>query len=250
MGRIILTNNQTWSNKLENNFFNLLGLTKTGDIENTIRLKVYQKKKVKNENFYKTTDGIIATNGTIFYKELINEEALKEILKDFKELLKKYDISECITKLRKNMIGSFSIFIKLENLAILFVDETAMYPLYYYHNKDYYLITNTYYNINECTNTECDILPLLEKGICSTIVGNKTPFKNIKRLQEDEYILLENNNLKLKNVKVNKYEYKYENYYEAFEILKKEIEKIGRIRAKKKKKHYYLLLVDLIQEWN
>lgn len=236
MGRIILSNNETWSKKLEYNFKNLLELNKLGDFNSDSILLTFQKKKVKNENFYKNENEIVASNGTMFYKGLMNKEALKNILVDFKELLKKYELSECIKQLRKEMIGSFCVFIKLENIIIGFVDETSMYPCYYYFDKNYYLITNTYYNIAECINTAINVEATLENGVCSMIVGNETPFKEVYKLLENEYIYIENKNIEIKHVDVNIYEYKFKNYNEAISILKNEMEKIGKIRANNIKK--------------
>ncbi|MCF2628938.1 hypothetical protein I6E36_12705 [Fusobacterium mortiferum] len=235
MGRLILTDNDKWKNKLEYNFKTLLNLKEIGKVEEDYYLKVFQKKKVNNENFYKNENNIIVSNGTFFYKEMMNKEALEQLLTDFKQLLTEADISTCIKKIRKNMIGSYLIFIKIGNIMVGFVDETSMYPCYYY-NKNSYIVTNTYYNIAECIDTSINTMAVLENGICSMIVGNETPFKNIYRLLENEYILIKSNKLEIKNVEVNKYVYKFENYTQAVSILKKEIEKIAKIRAKYIKK--------------
>ena len=98
MGRLILTDNDKWKNKLEYNFKTLLNLKEIGNVEEDYYLKVFQKKKVNNENFYKNENNIIVSNGTFFYKEKMNKEALEQLLTDFKQLLTEADISTCIKK--------------------------------------------------------------------------------------------------------------------------------------------------------
>ena len=235
MGRLILTNDKIWSKKLQDNFVKLLGLNQTGNINSEEILSVFQKKNVKNENFCKIGGDYVISNGTFFYKEKINKEALEELLTDFKELLLKSNISTCIKEIRKNIIGSYLIFIKVENIIIGFVDETAVYPCYYY-NKGNYIVTNTYYNIAECINTDINKMAILENGICSMVVGNETPFNFIYRLLENEYIIIKENKLEIKSVELNKYIYKFKDYNQAVLILKEEIEKIAKIRAKYIKK--------------
>lgn len=88
MGRLILTDNDKWKNKLEYNFKTLLNLKEIGNIEEDYYLKTFQKKKVNNENFYKAGNDIVASNGTLFYKGMMNKKALVNLLSDFKKFKK------------------------------------------------------------------------------------------------------------------------------------------------------------------
>lgn len=233
MGRIILTNNDNWCQRLQDSYECLLGLPVTGSLDDGFHLRVYRKKKVQNENYLKNDNGIIATNGTMFYKGLMNRKALEALLRDFIGLLAENEIGECIKTVRKDLIGSYCIIIVQPEFIVGFVDETSMYPVYYHRGEDGYLLTNTFYNVNECCRTQPNELAAMEYSLCSSIVGNETPFIDVYRLLEDDYFFLntKTNQVAIKKTTPNHYMYSFNNYEEAIALMAKEMEKMARIRS-------------------
>lgn len=234
MGRMILTNNDNWCKRLQGNYEGLLDLPVTGTLDDGFHLRVYAKKRVENENYLKSENGIIATNGTIFYKGLMNKDALKKLLGDFTALLKEKEIGECIRIVRKDLIGSYCVIMVLAEFVIGFVDETSMCPIFYCLKDGQFLITNTYLNVNDCCKEDIREMALVEQCVCSSIVGNETPFNNIYRLLENEYIFIDKseNDFQIRTVELNQYKYRFNSFVEAVEMLSTEVEKIARVRSK------------------
>ena len=86
------------------------------------------------------------------------------------------------------MIGSYALAYIQDNKLRIFVDECHTYALYYYIGREGVVVTNTYYHVEKVSKQEFDetvfATMLASVGLCS----NRTPFKNIYRLLENEYI--------------------------------------------------------------
>ena len=106
------------------------------------------------------------------------------------------------------------------------MDECHTYALYYYIGREGVVVTNTYYHVEKVSKQEFDetvfATMLASVGLCS----NRTPFKNIYRLLENEYIEYDFaiHQAIIKKCDVHTTSYSFGSMEEALKVLKDEIE--------------------------
>ena len=213
MGKILVSNNSGWSERLREFFFNS-GFNV--NFEND-KLVVYDKLNVHVENCVQIGDTVIASNGTFVYKNLIGREALIDLYSDYEQCGKK------IKSIRANCFGSYLILIKENNSITAFVDEAGTYAMYYYSDKDSYLMTNTYYHIALVTGRDISRISNIEEFLEFCIIDNETPFKDVYRLLGDEVIRIHNQQLCVEKVCVNHNELRNTEFESAANQIKDEI---------------------------
>lgn len=199
MAKIIYTSNRDWNETLKEIYakagFNISGCHTDG--ENYF--SICKKLNIDNFNFYQQNDDFVACNGTVIYKENFGEDALKLIFKDM--------YSKSISEIRRDIFGTYAVVLKLSGKACIFTDECGNYAMYYYKAGKEYLVSNTYYHIEKCVNEPIDSMALMEEISEYCIIDNKSPFRNIARLMDDEIIVVDliNNGIEIEKIPVNVY---------------------------------------------
>lgn len=234
MSKLLVTNNTEWFNKLNNVCSQYFKLSSCRKFEH-LNASIFQKKNIVSENYYSDGENYIFCSGTIFYKEKFGYEALKEILVDA--------IKNDITTLRKHMLGSYAVLIKINGIARVFVDETHTYCLYYYLNKSEFIITNNYYHIGLCVGGEINTEPFLERGVRRCIMSDSTPIRNVYKFTASTCfeINLPNGDFRIKNVNLNDYSCVFNSRDEALECLVSRIKEVSALRSRHIKKYLHFL---------
>ena len=213
MGKIVVSNNFEWLKSLQKVFFDS-GLNANFANDNLI---VYDKLKVHVDNFVQVENALIASNGTLVYKNLIGKEALIALYFDYEQCGKKID------SIRVNCFGSYFILIKENDSITAFVDEAGTYALYYYSDQNNYLMTNTYYHIALVTGSDINRNSNIEEFLEFCIIDNETPFKDVYRLLGDEVIYIHNQELCVKKVSLNQYKLRNTEFESVANQIKEEI---------------------------
>ena len=216
MGKLLFTNNQDWENILR-------GIYSKNELNKNYSsngLTCYAKRYVDSENCYFDNDGVVAIIGTWAYLNDDNPFNLNVIYQDLKSEDKGVDY------VRKHLIGSYALAYIQDNKLRIFVDECHTYALYYYIGREGVVVTNTYYHVEKVSKQEFDetvfATMLASVGLCS----NRTPFKNIYRLLENEYIEYDFaiHQAIIKKCDVHTTSYSFGSMEEALKVLKDEIE--------------------------
>ncbi|MBR1443321.1 MAG: hypothetical protein IJ583_07295 [Firmicutes bacterium] len=224
MGRLLITNNNNWNNKLKSVNKNI-GLIESNSAEfNGVALTVYKKIKIDNCNYYEEDNGMVMCSGTFFYKGMFGKEALKKILQD--------SINTDICEMRKFLLGSYVILIKRDNHIKIFIDETQTYAFYYYQMGGFYILTNLYIQIAAVTQTSINEDAFLERLIRTATLNNCTPFNYIYKVCSNQCvdINLISGMMDVKEIQVNRYDYSFNTAQEALELLYDRIHKITLLR--------------------
>lgn len=198
MSRIIISNNNIWASQM-GDMYKKAGFKLSHSNFLGYSMYVFKKLNINNSNYYENKNDFIACNGSLIYKEMIGQEALKNLLEDLHFLN--------ISDVRKYLVGTYIVVVKIEQKIKIFVDECGICSLYYYQKGMNYLITNTFYHIEKFVHEKIDTFALLEELNEYCIFDNKSPFKDIYRLMNDEVISLDLNNgiLKVDKLSVNFY---------------------------------------------
>lgn len=141
------------------------------------------KLNVNDGIFYENGEDWVLCVGTYIYKHTTGEEALKQILSDFKD-------SGDIVTLKKRIIGIYAICLYKSKKFFVFNDYYGLYDINYVENKDIKVSTNLSDIINEKSDiNEC---PFMVHGFTGFDLSNETIICGVKRLRGDEYLLIEN----------------------------------------------------------
>lgn len=183
MAKFLLSNDAEKYNYIKNIYVST-GFNKFNEyISKNINFSVYKKLRVDNCNFLKIGDDFIATSGTLIYKNMTGGEALNNIYNDF---------SGNVQDIRNNIIGNYALIIKKKDKIYIFGDENNIHNIYYYNDKQKWILTNTQFHIAKVLNDiEIDEFNLIQAVFQASILGNGTIFKGIKKLMGDEYITID-----------------------------------------------------------
>ena len=202
MAKLFFTNNfntnQNIVNYCEKQGFKSLF---TGKFE-TGNITAFSKKNSSHDNFYKIGDELIIGIGSIIYKEYSNNDALKNILSDFKTV-------DDIDLIKQTIIGNYVILIKNENNIFVFNDSSNLSTLYYYQKNNEISISSDLFDlamsISENNSLIIDENSFLEGVFQNGILGEATIFKEIKKVLGHEYISMKinSNEFKIGNISTN-----------------------------------------------
>ncbi len=232
MGKLLVTNNREWGELLRK-LFKKYQFEESMHMEN---ITSYKKMYVDHCNSYRNGEDAVIGAGTWVYRGMTGSEALKNLYND--GIKCNMDIPE----LRRELLGTYAVVLKVKDRTVIFVDETHTYALYYYNKDGEYLITNTYYHIQKCVKQELDKdifkLVLAVQGLSE----NRTPYKNIFRLKEDEYLeILSDGKMVCKKCRVNTRRYHFTELEEVVDTLGKELENCaGKLSQLSSRKLLYL----------
>lgn len=232
MGKLIISNNKKIIEKLSKTFLNV-GFSENRKYNLPPYITTFYKLNVKNDNVYCQDDFFVIVNGTAIYKNQFGYKALKFLLDDYRQLIKKYSNEEVIRKLREKLIGNYVVVIGSVKSSCCFVDETGSYAFYYSSGSDF-LATQTFYHVAKNSSNKINKYAVFEKMIRGNMSAKDTYFDGVTRLLADEILELhfENNGLVVRTVKCNLNDYTCtvidENEY--IEKLKTEIEHLAMMR--------------------
>ena len=198
MGKFYITN----SKKLDDSVYRVIskaGFEKSNKILiNEIILNIFRKKIVEYENLFINNKDFVAINGTLIYKEEMGKKGLNNLLNDF---------NDNIEDIRKNSIGHYVIIIKKGDYINIFCDKYNLYEVFYYIDKDNFLVSNSYFGVVESMKyRELDEFALFEEVLNIGCIGKETIFKNMYKLLGNEVLEINcnNNSIKIEKVEYNR----------------------------------------------
>ena len=226
MGKLLITNTSEWDDQLRECYRNA-GFQENVHLkcENT-RITAYRKLKIDNENVFICEDDFAVSSGTLFYKEKFGQEALELLYNDAKDMT--------VTELRRNMLGTFVVAIKIKDTVRVFLDETHTYAFYYYYDGTRFLMTNTFYHIEKCVKQPIHGDAFLERCVRTGTIGLQTPFYNVLKLSAKQAAILHvrTGTFELMTCELNDYSCSFANREEAARCLFDRAEDISRVRSR------------------
>lgn len=233
MGKMLITNCDYWEEKLYTEFLNIGFKTSRRLSDREVKVDIFKKLAIDSCNFLEEQEDYVACNGTLFYKGLLGENALRALIEDSR----KFSIRE----LRSNMIGSYAVVIKNDNKIRIFVDETYTYSIYYF-NKNRFIVSNSYMQINRCICNRVNELALMEDMIRCEI-GFESPISDIYKLSSEEYleIDLDKSVLKLVKCELNDYKKDFSIREEVVDTLYNYLMEISKLKEHNFKKSLLFL---------
>lgn len=198
MGKLLLTNEEKWNIELKE-CYKENGCQENGYVEDKFFLTTYRKTNIETYNLYQQNGDFVATAGTVIYKDYVGEDALKGIFEALQQ--------QTITELRRDLMGSYVVVYKKDDVIKAFVDETNTYAFYAYLDENRFLLTNTYYHIERCIRQAVDKQALVEYVMESCIIDEATPFEKIRRIQAEDCIALDlkSGNYTVEKIVLNEY---------------------------------------------
>ena len=142
-------------------------------------LILYSKILFPEKNFISLGTDSIYSVGTFFYKGLINKQAIKTFLEDFKE-----------NKILNNEIsGTFCLIIYLTGDIFIVNDDENLYPVY--HHLPTKMLSSSFLALcEEAKKLTVHKLSFIENLVTGCSFGNDTYFKEIKRIRWDQMVIL------------------------------------------------------------
>lgn len=151
----------------------------------------FYKKNIQDENFFEDGNGLIIGIGSIIYNNSANTEALQNILEDFHS---KNDIE----KIKRDILGNYSILIKKHDRIYIFNDASHSIPIYYFAKEHEIIVGNDLYdlskNIAPYKKITLNEENFLEGIFQNAILGKRTMFNEINKLLGHEFIEINPNN--------------------------------------------------------
>ena len=191
MGKLLVTSNISHDNKL---FAEFTALKISKQLKGNFgEITAYKKININTNNYAQIGENWIIGTGTYVYKDKIDEEALFFILKYL--IRGKSNIEESLLEIRKQILGSYSLVIGLDENVFIIIDNLDSYNLYYYLNDNEFIMTNTWYHVNKGKSkpSKIDAKQFAEYFCKIDNIYDRTPYKDIRRLDECHYIQYSNN---------------------------------------------------------
>ncbi len=228
MGKLLISDNQEWFDALKG-VYEKTGFSVAWE---TNKIVAYQKMNVKNENCLCEGDNAVICVGTWAYRGSVGKKGLQKLFDDtINNYLK-------IEEVRRQLIGTYCTVIKIGSMVRVFVDETHTYSMYYAQTKDGFIVTNTYYHIQKYIHSAIDKNILHVSLAITGLSSNKTVFKDIKRLFENEIIEinLEKRSFNIVSCPLNDYSYDLSTKCKALNSLEDTITGVAKALNKNAKK--------------
>lgn len=191
MARIIITNNISHFAYLCKHSSEH-GFIQNGIInKDNLNISTFSKLNFSSENLFSFGEDFVASAGTLIYKDKIGKECLKSIYKDFDGNI------NCI---RKETSGSYVIVIKKNKKTYIFVDESGTYAYHYYLNNGVFIACNTYFHIQQVTESKFDKYAFWERIVEYCNIDNGTIYEDIKRVLGCEAIVINDDKIHIENI--------------------------------------------------
>lgn len=235
MSKLLLTNSEIYNSNLRT-LFEKSGFPIGKYVsEDKNYFSVYKKLKVNSYNYFEKNGNYIMAAGTWFYKGKFGKEAFIELLDDSQ--------NADVNSVRKNLVGSYGMLIKVNNICKVFVDELQTYSLFFFVDNENYIISNTTYHLQKELKRKINKYAFLEKLTRRATITNDTIYDSIYKLGGDEEIIinLTNNKVFIEKCGINHYSYVFKNKDEAVDCLMKEVNNVASIYSKYIKKSLHFL---------
>ena len=180
MGKIVVCSEKNKFDSLCSEFDSFFDRSKPVDAAG-IHVKAYEKLRLKTPNVHTAGDECVVGVGTYIYKNKIGKEALEQIYCDVKAGAFDRDL----------VLGSFCLLICNNRSIQIMIDRGSTYNIYYHLSKNELILTNTFHHIAKLldrTDCEVDIDNLTAQIFQSSIIGNETVFKGIRRLAGNQLL--------------------------------------------------------------
>lgn len=134
-------------------------------------------------NLYFSNNDYIVTAGTLLYCGLFGGKALNKIYKDF---------NGDVEKLRKNILGNYTIVIKKQGKMTVFVDENAIHDVYFKSSVNQITIATSLYDLALVENDVLDFKndTLIEYCAQFCLFNGRTIFPNVFRLRGNQFLII------------------------------------------------------------
>lgn len=146
----------------------------------------YKKLRIDTENFAQREDNWIIGVGIFIYKAKIDSDALLCILEDIESMDRSVD--EAIEQIRKLTYGNYCFALFFRERLYVFVDLWGGYKVYYHMGQDGFVLTNTWYHINQCLKNPVIDHRFVEYFCNIGAMDHSAPCENIFRLFENEIL--------------------------------------------------------------
>ena len=232
MGRLLFCNNEDWNKQLKL-IFKRNGLL---EVYSDMCMTVYNKRYVRNVNHIQRGDNYLIITGTWAYDDN-NDDMLGAVYNDL------FNENHSLQYVRNKMIGSYCIAYKKEDVVRIVVDETHTYAIYYYEGEKGTVVTNTYFHVERVVKEDIDRDSFVTKLAKNGYNSNRTPFKSIFRLHEEdviEYNTLTNTCI-IAKCQVNETAYDFKNRSEALKTLYAQMEKEAGMHERLKTKKFLFI---------
>lgn len=145
-----------------------------------------KKLKLNHQNSLSIQNDFVITNGMLLYK---NGNSIKH----WKQLYVDYNFN--IPNIRNQSCGNYAICIKKGNTIDIWGEEFGGFNIFYYSNEDFFIISNSLYDIAQILKDKLSInkLNIYEEILQNGILGEETFFNEIKRLSGNQYLHIEIN---------------------------------------------------------
>lgn len=166
-----------------------------------MNIVTYSKLNINTENYYEKNNNWIAGVGTFVYDSKIDREALKGMMQYVTEHCQD-NILDVLNAIRFRILGNYCIALFINGVLYVFVDTQGAYKMYYHNENNNFILTNTWYHIGRLINTPKNInhREFVEFFCKTDIMCNKTPIKNIYRLDEFSCLIYENQEWRIQRI--------------------------------------------------
>ncbi len=200
-----------------------------------VRLSILDLSSAGHQPMFSPDGGFaIVYNGEIYnfleLKKELEEKGYKFKSKSDTEVIlnlyKEYGV-ECLQKL--NGIFAFAILDKKNNKLFIARDRIGVKPLYYFGNGNKFIFSSDMKSIlkDKEVSRDLDFTSLNYYLRFLYVPEEKTFIKSIKKLRAGHYLILENNNIEIKQYwKIENFEDKYNNFNKTKSLIKDKIQKV------------------------
>lgn len=196
MGKLVITPDR---NKCVYQDFESLKISRTveGDFGSIV---VYQKIRIETHNYAELGNDWAIGTGTFVFEQKKDDDALLAVLK-YISTNEQIDMAHKIWSLRNRILGSYSIVMSVCGHIYVFTDNLGTYNIYYLINDKGCYLTNTWYHVNKFAGNNCDLDKMLFSEYFNKIdnLFDRTPYKDIVRLDEYHYLEFFENSWKVNN---------------------------------------------------
>lgn len=155
-------------------------------------VNAFDKLRIHVDNYAVRDNGFIIGVGTYIYKNNIGQKALINIFED---------IDYNIENIQRKILGSYCIMIYKGDKAVVFVDPSSIYNIYFYLDNNRLVLTNTFYHIAKCIGAKPSKIKFMNYWIKKSVLENKPFFEGVNKLCGDKYLLYTNERWELRQLK-------------------------------------------------
>lgn len=183
---------------------------------------VFNKHIKSLKNAYITKEGGVFIVGTPICEYMKTEEIAKYVYDTFSV--------ENIGFYKKNIMGMWAIFIHKDGKSYCFNDYYALYDVYFAKTESTYAIGNSLADILlGCEQFEFNEYAFIMENFLTGAFPGESQFKDISCLTENQYLIIKDNNLSVKDVAIDRFNYKFNSEQVSIKDIAGEIIKFSSL---------------------